>query len=86
MQKEFKLSDKIEEVEDRKGFEYQVIPFEDVKEFIRLLKEEKDFEKIYSEFPFEMDTYNDELRVQKAMQYILDMIQKKIDKLIGDLK
>lgn len=33
------LSDKTEEVEDRKGFEYSVIPTEDVKEFIKELKE-----------------------------------------------
>lgn len=32
------LSDKIEEVKDRKGFEYSVFTLEDVKEFIKQFK------------------------------------------------
>ena len=45
--KKSNLSEKMEEVEDRKGFEYSVIPTEDVKEFIKIItkvSDENDFD------------------------------------------
>jgi len=71
-EKEFNLSEKMEEVKDRKGFEYGVIPTEDVKEFIRLLKEF-------------CDGLLKEIK-HPAPRLAIINIRNKIDKLSGDLK
>ncbi len=81
MKKEFNLSDKMEEVEDRKGFEYGVIPTEYVKEFIKKLKEESKHIKICDkvEIKGKQIVLTEDLCSVKDVELFL----KKIDKLAG---
>ena len=78
MNEEFNLSEKISNESINEGQDLNIIYAEDVKEFIRRLKEDINDPETISHFG---KTQQERLAI---ILYVKDFINKKIDKLAGD--